>query len=575
MNKRWLITGQPAADGIAMGMAAMTSALADAADRADAGRQAHYTLDDFHRAVQETRKQLLQFQQSMQERIAESASQIFAVHLAILEDAGFISQIQKQIEDATPVPQAIRRTADEYTGIFSQSANPRIREKTDDLKDVTRRLLAKLSKQADAGMNANYQGRILITPKLLPSDLLQFAAQKAEGIILTSGGITAHISIIARSLEVPMILADAKLLADVAPGTPLLMDAHTGKIHVNPDPMVVAEYKSLLATHGMASPDERDIQPQTHTHDGHRIRLLAAIGLVSEARLAHELKADGIGLYRSEIPFLIRNDFPTEDEQHDVYRKVVEEMAGSEIIFRTLDIGGDKILRYFPSGEASNPFLGLRGIRFTFHHRKIFNTQMRALLRASHDRPLKILFPLVSSLDSFRYARDIVKGLIRELASENVPHQPNPGIGAMIELPCAVSIADELAQEADFLSIGTNDLIQYMLAVDRTNQEVADWYVPWHPAILRAIKTVVEAARRHHKPVSICGNMADNPKLIPVLIGMGVTALTIPPHRISQVQRIIKSIDTAAAGELAKRTLRAATLAEIADMLDIKWAFPK
>jgi len=557
-----------------MGKAIVIAAQSERVDVAEVEDGAKYTRDDFHQAVRATQEQLRLFQRRIQARITESVSQIFNVHLMILEDDDFIGQINKRIEEGVPVPTAINQVADKYIGIFSQSDTPQFREKVDDLEDLTRRLLDALSKQAHAGEHADYHGRILITPKLFPSDILRYVAEKVEGIILTSGGITAHISVLARSLEMPLVLADASLLAGVTTDTTILMDAHTGTIYTNPDAEVISSYKTLLETHGKALPDVGAITPQTYTRDGRRIRLLASIGLVSEAKLAHELRAEGIGLYRSEIPFLIRNDLPSEDEQYAVYSKVMKEMGEGDIVFRTLDIGGDKMLRYFPTGAESNPFLGLRGLRFTFHYRKVFSVQIRALLRAGHGRPLKIMFPLVSSVDSFVGARDFLRDLIRDLKSEKVPHQSNPEVGAMIELPCAVSLADDLAAEADFLSIGSNDLVQYMLAVDRTNKQVADWYVSWHPAVLRAIKAVVDAAHRHDKPVSICGDMADDPKLIPVLIGMGIPALTIPPRRIPSVQRLIQSIDAGAAEELAKKILGASTLVEIARLLGITRTFP-
>lgn len=572
--RQWVITGQPAADGIAMGAAVITTAPLDRLDKNHVGGGGIYTFDDFYQAIWKTEEQLRQFQQRIQERIPESVSQIFAAHLMILEDAEFIGQIQKQIEKGMPVPEAINLVADKYIDRFSQSTAAQFREKVDDLEDLTRRLLANLSNQTDLGANNDYEGRILITSRLFPSDILRFVAQNAEGIILTSGGVTAHISILARSLEMPMILADAALLTDIANGTPLLMDAHTGLIYVNPDSEVVCSYASLLEARDNALPRAGEIESQTYTRDGRHIRLLAAIGLISEAKLADELRAEGIGLYRSEMPFLIRSDFPSEEEQYAVYRNVMKEMQEGEIVFRTLDVGGDKILRYFPDGEESNPFLGLRGIRFTFRHRDVFSQQIRALLRAGHDRPIKIMFPLVSSIDNFVQARNLVKELAEELESKQIPHQPNPAIGAMIELPCAVSLASELAEEADFLSIGSNDLVQYMLAVDRTNKQVAEWYISWHPAVLRAIKVVIEAAHLRGKPVSICGDMADDPKLIPVLIGMGITSLTIPPRRIPCVQQLIQSIDAAAAEELAQKVLRASMLAEIACLLGITKALP-
>ncbi|MFH1709373.1 MAG: putative PEP-binding protein, partial [Planctomycetota bacterium] len=314
------------------------------------------------------------------------------------------TKIRQQIEAGTPVQDAINRVTDECSAVFARSANALVREKVEDLEDLTRRLLKNLENRGRAGVDTDYHGRILIAPRLFPSDILRFVAQKAEGIILTSGGVTAHISVLARSLEMPMILADAALLADVATGATILMDAHTGAIYINPDVAVVASYASLLETHGKALPDAGVIEPQTHTRDGRRIRLMAAIGLISEAKLAHELRAEGIGLYRSELPFLIRNSLPSEDEQYAVYRKIMKEMEEGDIVFRALDIGGDKILRYYPAEEESNPSLGLRGVRFTFHHREVFSAQVRALLRAGHDRPLKIMFPLVSSVDSFAHA---------------------------------------------------------------------------------------------------------------------------------------------------------------------------
>jgi phosphotransferase system, enzyme I, PtsP len=296
--------------------------------------------------------------------------------------------------------------------------------------------------------------------------------------------------------------------------------------------------------------------------------------LVSEASFTRQLGAEGVGLYRSEMSFLIHNGFPTEDEQYTLYRKVMEEMEGREIVFRTLDLGGDKIPEYFVASEEPNPFLGLRGMRFAYRHLELFNTQIRALLRAAHDRPLKVLFPLISSVDSLRHARELVEAAIRDLKAAHVPHQSQPALGAMIELPCAVGIADDLAAEADFLSIGSNDLVQHMLAVDRTNEQVADWYVPWHPAILRAIRAVVEAARHHHKPLSLCGDMAQDLTLIPVLVGIGITALTVPPRRILRVQRLIQQMDVAAAEELACKALAAPTLAEISVLLNIPHTFP-
>lgn len=570
--KQDVLMGKPASGGVAQGTALVTFAPPPSAEKDGASP---YVLADFQRAVKETRDQLNQFQQCMHERLAEAASQIFAVHLAFLEDPQFVGRIQEEIEEGVPVQKAIHAVTDACIDALSRVEMPRAKEKIDDMNDISRRLLARLTGRSEAGLNASYEGRILIVQNLLPSEIFRFAAQKAEGLILTSGGVTAHISILARGLQIPMILADPDLIAGISSGTSLLMDAHAGKIYITPDPQVVSEYAKLLQKNGKVVPGELEIKPQTITKDGQRIHLLAAIGFVSESKLAYAMRAEGIGLYRSEIPFLIRNDFPSEDEQVGIYRKILEEMKEGELIFRTLDVGGDKMLRYFePDLTESNPFLGLRGIRFTLRNPEIFRTQVRAMLRAGHDRPLKILFPLVSSVDSFRRVRSQVAQFIEELTAENVPIVSNPECGAMIELPSAIAMANELASEADFLSIGTNDLIQYMLAVDRTNPQVAGWHVPWHPAILRSIKTVLDAARDHQKSVSICGDMASDPTMIPILIGMGATNLTVPPWKLANVQQWINNIDAGAAEKLAKEVLTVATLEEIADILQVPLLLP-
>ncbi|MGB7568863.1 MAG: phosphoenolpyruvate--protein phosphotransferase [Chitinivibrionales bacterium] len=572
MNKTpRFVRGKSASDGIVMGAAVFLPGTDETPTMRPANVNTTLTLEDFLRAVAQTREQLVRFQRSIQERMTETVSQIFAAHLAILDDAGFTGRIRTKIENGTPVVEAVNLVVNDYESILSQSPNPRLREKVQDLTDLTNRILSNLTRSEGSDISADYHGKILITSSLLPSDILRLVAQKTEGVILTVGGITAHISVLAQSLGIPMVLVDASALGDIAPGTPLLMDAYVGTICVDPDSAVLTGYKTLLETRGQVLPVERDVLPETRTKDGRRIRLLAAIGLVSEAKIARELRAEGIGLYRSEMPFLLRDGFPSEDEQYAIYRSIMKIADGREIIFRTLDIGGDKILRYCPVGAESNPFLGLRGLRFSFRHQEIFKTQVRALLRAGFDRPVKIMFPLVASVDGFLFVKAAVQLLAEDLKSRAIPHQSAPEIGAMIELPCAVGIADELAAQTDFFSIGTNDLVQYMLAIDRTNEQMADWYVPWHPGILRAISALVQAARKHDKNVSLCGDMASAGELIPVLIGMGISAFTVPPRNIPRVQKLIMGVDSAEAEKLSRKVLDSPTVADAARLIGLKW----
>ncbi|HUI92366.1 MAG TPA: phosphoenolpyruvate--protein phosphotransferase [Chitinivibrionales bacterium] len=561
-----LIHGQPASEGVALGTAIVKTGSPDAftGPLSDA-----WTARDFENALDKTRKQLAAFQHAIQERVDEQVSQIFGAHLAILDDNEFSGRIRGLITSGMPAGAAVKTVWQEYNAVLSQSASPRIREKTQDLGDLAGRILRNLAGTGAAELS-DYSGRILITSRLFPSDILRLVAQSVAGVILTEGGVTAHISVLARSLDLPLVLVDAAELGDIPDGTLLLLEANVGNVHVAPAPDIIAGYRDVLGAKGKAQHRER-AAPQTRTADGMRVFLHAAIGLVSEAKLAAAIGSEGVGLYRSEMPFLIRNGFPTEDEQCAVYRKVAEHTGAGGVVFRTLDIGGDKILRYFPTRQETNPFLGLRGIRFTFRHREIFDTQVRAILRAGHDRPVRILFPLVPSVDSFLHAKRIVAEHAAALANAGTAHQHAPSIGAMVELPCAVGIADDLAAEADFLAIGTSDLVQYMLAVDRTNEQMTDWYVPWHPAVLRAIKTVADAGARRDKPVSVCGEIASYEPLIPVLVGMGISHLTIPPRRIPQLQKQIGAINGAKAKELADKMLAARTLAEGAKLIGVEW----
>lgn len=294
---------------------------------------------------------------------------------------------------------------------------------------------------------------------------------------------------------------------------------------------------------------------------------MANLNLVTELDVALRVKANGIGLYRTEFPFIVRNTFPTEEEQYHGYRSVLQRMDGRPVVFRTLDIGGDKALSYFPVGHENNPFLGLRALRFTLRNPEIFKQQLRALFRAAAGHPeAKVMFPMVASLDEFMGARDLAYQCCDELAREGIVHRL-PALGLMVELPAAVMIADELAAAADFLSIGSNDLIQYMLAADRTNDEVAAWYSPHHPAVLRALQRIVTVAEQADKSVSICGNLGADPSMLPFLLGIGLRVFSLDPMQIPAVQRRIAEIDLTRARAFATKLLGLGRISDIADAI--------
>jgi phosphotransferase system, enzyme I, PtsP len=295
---------------------------------------------------------------------------------------------------------------------------------------------------------------------------------------------------------------------------------------------------------------------------------LANINLLADLKLARELLAEGIGLYRTELPFMIRSDFPSEEEQFVVYRKVVDQMPGKVITFRTLDMGGDKVLSYYTNGREQNPFMGMRAIRFSLQNTVIFSQQIRAMLRAGVGADLRIMFPMIASLDEFEQARKAVFESIGALQYEGIEHNSRPRIGMMIEIPSVLDLIEEFARTADFFSIGTNDLVQYMLAVDRTNEQVAGLYQPYHPAILRAMKRIVDSAGRHGKDVSICGDMAQQERFIPFLTGIGIKTLSIDPLYLPKVQKAILKLDLKEAKKTAETMLSMSTAESVAHLLE-------
>lgn len=557
------IKGTSASGGCALGTAVELGRFDPAEYVGAAGR--HLTLEDFTKAVAMTEQQIEALQHEMEERLSDVASLIFSAHLLILKDESFSGAMADRIRGGEEPFSAVHEVVEGYAALFSRSQNAALREKTQDVRDLGRRLLHNLvGGEMD---HADYNGCVVVCADLMPSDMLKVVGQRAAGLLLAGGGVTSHVSIIARSLRVPMVIVSDRRVLDMPSGTRLLLDGDQGTVFINPEETVLKNYGELDRARVQAEAAEKNVRPETFTRDGRRVHLLANINLLSDLPVALRLKAEGIGLYRSEFPFIVRNDFPSEEEQYVIYRRIVREMGGREVVFRTLDIGGDKILSYFPTVNESNPFLGLRAIRFSLRHREIFERQLRALLRAGEGVPIRIMFPLVSSVDDLVEARDILRDCARSLAEAGIPHQPEPEVGVMMELPSAVEIADDLADEADFLCIGSNDLVQYILAVDRTNEHIADLYVPYHPAVLRALKRIVDAATKQQTDLSICGDMATDPRLIPFLLGIGLTKFSMDSRRLPQIQEVISGTDFKAAQAKAESMLLMRRVNEVAAFL--------
>jgi len=555
------IKGKSAARGHAIGRPTIFGSAIEHFVVDDSPQDNSCTLEDFQRALSRTEAQLEQLQLTMQERLADVASMIFSAHLLIVKDPKFSGAMQDHIRNGTTPPQAIYMVINQYINLFSASANPRLREKVQDLKDLGRRLLQNL--QAGEESVSDYAGHIVIAGELLPSDVLKLSAQKAEGIIQIGGAVTSHIAILARSLNMPMVVVEEDRLFKLDPDRRVLIDGDQGNVYVDPDDTVCHGFDNLLANRQQIDEQAEMVSDETWSSDKVRIRILANINMLNELKTARKLKAEGVGLYRSEFPFIVRSNFPSEEEQYRVYRIILEEMEGRDVLFRTLDVGGDKMLSYFPNASESNPFLGLRAIRFSFRYKDIFVQQLRALLRAGAGCNLKIMFPMISSVDDFIQARQVVCECVAMLKEEKAVFNDSPKLGAMIELPAAVEVSDELAEEADFLSIGGNDLVQYMLAVDRTNQNISDLYVSHHPAVLRALKRVADACINRDTPLSFCGEMAADLKMQPFLVGIGIRQFSVESRMIPVVQRALGGLDTKACKAWADKLLKMGRISDV------------
>ncbi len=501
-----------------------------------------YTMDDFQEAVKLTAIQLKEMENAFVERLPESASLIFTAHFMILKDPSFISKMTNLIENGMNPPEAVRRIANSYIKIFSSSPHAYMKEKANDVEDLGSRLLSNLICRS-CGEPSLGQKRVVISKELFPSDILKLAADEVAAIVLVGGGVTSHISILARSLGIPLVIAEDERLLALPGGTTAIVDGDMGNIYIDPAAEVVNSHEERLKTRKTADAIKNEMLPETRTKDGTRVHLYANINLLSEVPLALELKAEGIGLYRTEFPFLVRANFPTEEEQLVVYNRLMEQMGDKVVTIRTLDAGGDKILAYSDVKGEDNPALGLRSIRFSFKIKEVFAQQIRAILRAGagHEK-LRIMFPMISSLDEFYQARNMVMSCMEKLKAEGLVHHEKPEVGMMVELPAVMETLDEFAEAADFFSIGTNDFVQYMLAVDRGNKRVADYFCPYHPSVLRALAKIAGAGERAGIDVSVCGEMAHEPEYIPFLLGIGIRSLSVNAKDLPQVQKRITSL---------------------------------
>ncbi len=516
-------------------------------------------LTRFAKSLGQTKHQLETMQKELDSKVAEVADLIFSAHLLMLRDEKFSGAMQQKIHEGKSSELAVVEVVNHYVELFNNHENSRIREKAQDILDLGLRIVRNL---VDHEMvSGDYSGQIIITPDVFPSELVKLSAQNAAGLVAFGSGNTAHIALLARSLGLPVLFFHDESVLSIPLGSQLILDGSHEELLIGPDEKVVKEYRQLIEQSekiaAVSCPRE------SYTRDNRRIRVLANVNLIKDVEVAQECFAEGVGLYRSEFPFLVRNDFPSEEEQTRLYRRVLDPMKNKEVVIRTLDVGGDKLLGNQQQSPESNPFLGFRGIRFSLSNPEIFSDQLRAILRSGSDSDLSIMFPMVSSLDEFMAAKEFVRFALAELAHDGLEHNSEPKLGSMIELPAAVEIIGDLAEAADFLSVGTNDLIMYTLAVDRTNEQIGSMYTPHHPAVLRSLKRIIEGSGSKLDKLSICGEAVHDPALLTFLVGMGITKFSVDPNRIPRLKALIQNIDFTQAREIAEEMISIKTLKQM------------
>lgn len=517
-------------------------------------------------ALEETRIQTLSLKKRVAERLSEEDAAIFHTHLMILEDRSFIDQMTNEINRGHSAPYALKKVIGQYTEAFTKMDDAYLRERATDTLDIGRRLLSNITGKKNKTIQLKRPG-ILFAREVLPSDMAILDHEKLLGIVTEAGEQNSHAVIMAKSLGIPALVAVKGALKAVKHDSHVILDANSGCLFINPAEAIIDEYRRL----------EDDSSKEVHrlnkyrrrpavSKDGVPVTLRANIGLISDVAIAQRNGANGVGLYRTEFPYMTRTNFPDRNDQYQLCRKIVESFDGP-VTIRTLDIGGDKALPYFPPPVEDNPFMGWRSVRVSLDNRDIFRTQIEAILMAGIHGSVKLLFPMISGIEEVHACKEVIKEAEDNLRSEKIPFAENIPIGVMIEVPAAVQMCKFLAEEVDFFALGTNDLVQYMLAADRNNPLVNKYYNPLHPSILQAIKYVNDTAKRLGKGVCLCGEMAADPLSFTVLLGIGIREFSMVSPFIPRTKAFLSDLSCARATQIANEVLKMGSTVKIHDYL--------
>ena len=520
----------------------------------------------FLAALDKTRQQILEIQKRLHDKIGAKQSLIFDAHLLVLEDPAVLEEVNRKIrEEKLSSEYALYNATEKYAEALSAVDDSYLSERAADIRDVIQRVLGNLTGQSKQyGLKDLTEPCIIVANDLTPSDTANLDSEKVLGFITEIGSKTSHTAILARSLQIPAVLGLGKDIHELKAGQSILLDGFNGFVVISPSDQLLFEYGQLVKRQNTIETSLQKIRTEpAKTLDKHSITLSANIERATDVQAVLKSGATGVGLFRTEFLFINRTDLPDEEEQFQSYKKVSEALNPEPVIIRTLDLGGDKLLSHVNVSAEMNPFLGWRAIRLCLQEKDLFRTQLRAILRASAFGNLKIMYPMISGIDELDEANNLLEECQQELRVKGEKFSEKIEIGVMIETPSAAMISDKLAKRVHFFSIGTNDLIQYALAVDRLNEKIAHLYEPTHPGILRLIKTTVDAGKENGIWTGVCGEMASDLSMVPLLIGLGVEELSVASSMVPRVKMLIRNINVTQAKELADFALSSDSPKEI------------